>query len=314
MGGVRWRGDGELYTSTVPLQWNPNWDFHDCDSSGCDDPLLSHLASDVRLHQSLRFVRPHVVELRYTVENLAAVDHAAAGQEMPTVYTANGTGGTPNLWRLFDAGGNQITIDTPGNDGFFYENFVSPEPWVTMQNDDADYGVAIFYENGVTAFQGWQLLSLPFNNVRAQFSFGLPASGTVHARAYLVLGSLGTVDAETQWLQDHLPPFGVMDAPSVGAEVAEGPLSVHGWALDNRGVASVEAVIDETTHVPLGYGDARPDVCLAWPGYPGCDAVGFSGTIDLGPAQECPHLLEIVATDGDGNSRTIANTLVTVVP
>lgn len=28
----------------------------------------------------------------------------------------------------------------------------------------------------------------------------------------------------------------------------------------------------------------------------------------------CPHLLEMFATDGDGNQRLIANTLVSVVP
>jgi N-acetylmuramoyl-L-alanine amidase len=136
----------------------------------------------------------------------------------------------------------------------------------------------------------------------------------VHARAYLVLGSLATVDSETQWLQDHLPPFGVIDAPAVGAEVHPGSTTISGWALDNRGVASLEAVIDETVHVPLSYGGARPDVCLAWPGYPGCDGVGYSGTHDFGPAQECPHLLQVFATDGDGNQRLIANTLVTVTP
>ncbi len=308
-------GDGELYVTTVPRQWNPNWEFQDCDSSGCDDPTLNTLESDVRLHQTIRFVRPLVAELRYTVENLDAVDHAAQAQEMPTVYTANGQGG-PDLWRLFDAGGTEIPIDTlaGGEDAFYYEVFESPAPWVTLQNDDASYGVGILYENGESSFQAWQLRTLPFNNVRALFSFGIPANGTVHARAYLLLGSLATVTSEAQWLLDHLAPFGVMDEPAVGAQVPQGAMTVRGWALDNRGVASVEARVDESWSVPLSYGSSRPDVCLAWPGYPGCDDVGYSGTVDLGAPDECPHLLEIVATDTDGNQRVIANTLVTVVP
>ena len=180
-----------------------------------------------------------------------------------------------------------------------------------MQNDDATYGVGILYENGESSFQGWQLRSLPFNNVRAMFQFGIPAFGTVHARAYLILGSHGTVTAEAEAVMNDLAPFGWMDEP--GDTVAPNtPVTIRGWALDNRGVASIEAVIDETTTVPLTYGDSRPDVCLVWPGYPDCDAVGFSGTHDFGPADDCPHLLEIVATDTDGNRRTIHNALVTV--
>jgi hypothetical protein len=303
---------GNLEVYTTPLHWNPNWDFTDCDSGGCDDPSLDERPSEVSVYQQLRFVRTHVVELRYSIEELAGMDHAATYQEMPTVYTANGDNG-PDLWRLFDASGTEVPIDTPaGNeDGFYYENFESPGPWVTMQNDDASYGVGILYENGESSFQGWQLRSLPFNNVRAMFQFGIPAFGTVNARAYLILGSQGTVATEAEAVMGDLAPFGWMDEPAETVS-ASTPVTIRGWALDNRGVASVEAIIDETTTVPLTYGDSRPDVCLVWPGYPDCDTVGYSGTHDFGPADECPHLIEIVATDTDGNRRTIHNALVTV--
>ena len=75
---------------------------------------------------------------------------------------------------------------------------------------------------------------------------------------------------------------------------------------------AAQKVIDEAVHVPLTYGTSRPDVDTVWPGYPGDDLVGFIGTHDFGPADECPHLIEIVATDTDGNQRTIWNSLVTV--
>ena len=94
--------------------------------------------------------------------------------------------------------------------------------------------------------------------------------------------------------------------------MSPGATSIGGWALDNRGVASVEARIDERVTVPLTYGGSRPDVCLAWPGYPRCDGVGFSGSYDFGAPTECPHLIEIIATDTDGNRRTIAERLVQV--
>ena len=40
--GVDWvtNTGGLLSLAVTPLFWNPNWDFHDCTSSGCDDPAL----------------------------------------------------------------------------------------------------------------------------------------------------------------------------------------------------------------------------------------------------------------------------------
>ncbi|MBM4356109.1 MAG: hypothetical protein FJ109_20345 [Deltaproteobacteria bacterium] len=56
----------------------------------------------------------------------------------------------------------------------------------------------------------------------------------------------------------------------------------------------------------------RPDVCLRYPGYTMCDKVGFEGDIAVGSWSPCPHLLEVAATDTDGNVRVIARTRVFV--
>lgn len=300
--------DGVLRAVTNPLFWNPNWDRTDCVSdNACTDPALRERRSDVRVTQSLRFVATHVVQLEYAVENLAALDHRATAQEMPTMYTANGRGGAAaDLWQVVDSEGRQVVVDTPaGGDGFFYENFDSPGGWVTLQDDGRTYGVGIYYENRLTAFQAWQLRSLPFNNVRAQFSFGIPAGGTVRARAYLLLGSFDTIRSQAAWLDARLGPFGTLDVPGPDAHVS-GATAVQGWALDNRGVVSVELLVDGSPAVPLSYGASRPDVCLVWPGYAGCPAVGFSGTLDASALTPCGHILEVRATDADGNARTIA--------
>ena len=305
--------DGGLSVVTTPLHWNPDWEASDCTSDGCNDRSTASLRSEVQLTQTLRFARTHVVELRYSATETGGMDHAWTYHEMPTVYASNGTAG-PDLWRLRLSDGTNVTIDTPGNDGFYYENVTSPDPWVTLQNDGSDYGVGILYENGVTAFQGWQQRSLPFNNVRALFPFEIPAWTTVNARAYLLIGSFDTIRSEASTVMATLAPFGVLDTPSDGESVA-GSLSLSGWALDNRGVTRVAARIDESVKVALAYGAARPDVCLAWPGYPGCDYVGYSGSVDLGAVDDgsgCPHLVEIIATDADGNSRTVDRALVTV--
>ena len=305
-------GVGSLVATTVPLQWNPDWAARECSSDSCrSSGPSSRPASDVRLTQTMRFVRPSVAELAYRVENLSDVDHRATLQEMPTMYTANGRRGSLDLWRLMDPNGTQIPIDTvSGADGFMYENFTASGPWISLQNDDLSYGVAILYENGMSDFQAWQLRSLPFNNVRSRIVFGLPARGVVHARAYLLVGSFSSIQADARALLSSMPAFGVIDGPM--GDVSPGPTPIHGWALDNRGVVSVEARIDESITVPLSYGNARPDVCLVWPGYPGCDGVGYSGSYDFGAPTECPHLLEVIATDTDGNRRTIAERLVSV--
>jgi hypothetical protein len=297
--------DGVLEASVNPLFWNPNWDRTDCSSAACDDPALRARRSDVRVIQKLRFVRTHVVELDYTLINLSDLDHRATSQEMPTVYTANGHGG-PDLWRLFNSEGVEIPIDTfAGGDGFYYENFESPGGWATMQNDGADYGVGLYAESRLASWQAWQLRSLPFNNFRPLPSFAVPALGVVRARVYLILGAYGTVAAEAAWLDQNLAPFGVLDAPAED-ETLSGTAALYGWALDNKGVTSVEALVDGELTVPLTYGGARPDVCLVWPHYAGCDNVGYSGSLDTSLLTACGHIVEIRATDADGNTRVIA--------
>ena len=62
----------------------------------------------------------------------------------------------------------------------------------------------------------------------------------------------------------------------------------------------------------LSVGGARPDVCLVWPAYPGCPNVGYSGSLDTSGLSECQHLLEIRATDTDGNQRIIARQRISV--
>ncbi|MBW1871396.1 MAG: hypothetical protein JRJ19_04990 [Deltaproteobacteria bacterium] len=305
--------DGVLTVTTNPLFWNPNWDRQDCSDAACDDPNLRERRSDVRVIQSLRFVDKLVVELTYSVINLGDLNHASTAQEMPTVYTANGTGNTIDLWRLFNSEGTEIAIDTPGNDGFFYENFDSPGGWATLQNDDLDYGVGMYSENRLTAMQGWQKRSLPFNNFRPIFPFGLPPYGTVNARAYLIVGSQATIADRAAWLDTSLAPFGWLDEPAPDA-VLNGVVTVRGWALDNKAVSSMEVLVDGVPAATLSVGGSRSDVCLVWPAYPGCPNVGFSGSLDTSGLSECQHLLEIRATDSDGNQRIIARRRVSVSP
>ncbi len=303
--------DGILTISTNPLFWNPNWDRQDCSDEACDDPNARDRRSDVRVEQTLRFVRKNIVELQYTLTNLGDLDHRATTQEMPTIYTANGNNNTPDLWRLFNSEGAQIDIDTPGNDGFYYKNFTSPNGWATMQKDDLSYGVGLYSENRLTEIQGWQNRSLPFNNFRPVFSFAIGPHATVKARSYLIIGSKDTVTQQANWLDSNLAPFGWLDEPTLDQNV-NGIITIRGWALDNKGISSMDVLLDGNIESGLTYGQSRTDVCLVWPAYSACPNVGFSGTLDTTSLTKCQHLLEIRATDTDANQRIIARTRIMV--
>ena len=301
---------GALEAVVIPKHWNPDWQEPGCVDSGCADPVKKQLTSDVRYTQRLRYIHPLLVELSMTVENLSDVAHLATAQEFPTLYAAYGTNG-PDLRVLLDSGGTAIAIDQPANDGFFTRTFDSPGPWTTLQNVNQDYGVGIYYENRISTFQGWQKLGV-FNNVRSVFVFGLPAKATVHARAYLALGSFTTIQSTFQALDQNLPPFGALDSPSAEATVGNA-LAVSGWVLDNKGISGVTLRLDGAPIAALPLDQPRPDVCTAWPGYSMCSTVGFAQTVPLSGVSACHHVVEVVATDTDGNTRVIAARRIRVV-
>ncbi len=304
---------GVLQAVVRPNHWNPDWQAEKCVTTGCSDPAKKALLSDVRYTQRLRFVQNNVVEIEMQVDNLSDMAHAATLQEFPTLYAAFGSAGLPNLNVLLDSNGQAIAIDQPANDGFFVKNFSSPGGWATLQNATKDYGVALYYENRLPSFQGWQKAGV-FNNFRSQFSFGIPAFGTVRARAYLVLGSFATVKALIEGLDAKLPAFGAVDSPAAEQEVGSS-VKIAGWALDNGGGGNggggtlLQARLDGKVLANLPLSVPRPDVCSVWPGYAMCQGpVGFDQTVQL-PASlgACGHLLEVVATDSHGNSRVIGS-------
>jgi hypothetical protein len=78
----------------------------------------------------------------------------------------------------------------------------------------------------------------------------------------------------------HLPPFGTMALPLTDGEPRNGCIAVNGWALDDRGVESVNLYhLVEGRRVYLGNADfvqgARPDVEQAYPGYPNNSRAGW---------------------------------------
>ena len=291
---------GLLAADVRPLQWNPDWSEPTCINDGCTKPTEP---GDVRLHQRLRFVHTHIVELSLDVENLTDLDHAPTAQEFPTMYAAYGASGLGNYGTLLDGDGAAVTIDQPANDGFFVKDFTSPSGWVSLQNAKLDYGVGLYNESRLSGWQGWQKAGV-FNNVRAKLAFGLGPKAHVRARAYLLLGSFETQKGLAAWLVQHLAPFGTLDTPAAEATVGT-TFDVAGWVLDDGAVVALELRVDGQKAADLALAVPRPDVCAAWPGYAMCvGAVGFATTVTVTP---CDHLLEVVATDDLGNTRVVGS-------
>ncbi len=296
--------NGSLVAVTRPLFWNPGWDLQDCSNTVCNDPTRRNRKSDVQYTQVLKFVDPNIVELDMTVTNLADTAHAATAQEFPTLYASFGKRG-PNLHVIMDSSGNIIKVDQPANNGFFHKVFTSPGHFAALQNDNHDYGVGLYYENNLTGFSAWQKDGV-FNNIRGSFVFGIPAKGWVRARAYIVLGSFNTISQKVTWLKTHIPPFGSLDAPIDDAVQHVGtPMDVRGWVMDNIGVSKVEVLVDGQVVKTVGLQVKRKDVCTAFPGYAMCPNVGFRTKVDVSGLTPCAHLMEVRATDTDGNARVI---------
>ncbi len=295
-----------------PLQWNPDWDKPDCTQTPCG---ASGRPVDVTYRMLYRFLSEHVVEIATEVTSQETIDHPVSGQEWPTLYVSHGQQG-PDLPVLLDASGQTVTIDNPGNDGFFWENFSSPAPWVTWQNAGSNYGVGLAMDQGTTDFQGWRgngVTAPYFHNVRAQFSFGLGAGAAVRGVSYLALGSFDTVKAELESALGHRAPFGSLDEPLGGAAYtypAGTPIPVRGWALDNTTSTEIRVEIDGSPVATLPVDEVRADVCTVYPGYPACPTAGFDGSVPTASLNECAHLLRVVAVDPDGNERRIAERVI----
>ena len=295
-----WTTVGDALRVTVtPVQWNPDWDAPDCRTTACSGGARP---AQVQYLMDLRFVNPLVVELSLEVTSGETIDHGVTAQEFPTMYVSHGGSG-PDLPVLLDPAGTAISIDQPANDGFTMKNFASGAPWVSFQNTTRDYGVGLAMDQGVTSFQGWAgngTTAPYFHNVRANIAFGLAHGTTVRGRAYLALGSFGTIASTLGAVFAQRPAFGTLDAPAAGALARGTSIPVAGWALAPTDLADVVVELDGVQVTTLPVNASRPDVCAVYPGYAGCPLVGFSGAVSLASVDACAHLMKVVAVTSTG--------------
>jgi len=92
-------------------------------------------------------------------------------------------------------------------------------------------------------------------------------------------------------------PFGFIDTPKENDTIAGGTWA-YGWALDDSGILSVEASLDNGPGTPAAVGQPFPGVKEAYPNFPDSDKPGFGFSIPKLAAG--PHLLVVTVTARDG--------------
>jgi sugar lactone lactonase YvrE len=96
-----------------------------------------------------------------------------------------------------------------------------------------------------------------------------------------------------------------IDTPSPKDGAYEGLVLMAGWALDDTSaIAKVTISVDGVPYGTAAYGLTRTDVCAAYPGRPGCPAVGWSFLLNTGQLSNGSHVLGVTATTADGRNAT----------
>jgi uncharacterized protein (TIGR03437 family) len=97
----------------------------------------------------------------------------------------------------------------------------------------------------------------------------------------------------------------VIDRPNSLSPAFSGAASFGGWAInDGTAITMVQVSVDGQLKANASYGGTRPDVCVAYPGRPGCPNVGWNDTLDTTQLANGMHTVEITATSASGQRAT----------
>jgi FlaG/FlaF family flagellin (archaellin) len=104
--------------------------------------------------------------------------------------------------------------------------------------------------------------------------------------------------------------IGNIDNPGQGQSV-NSVLTVSGWALDIKGITKIEVLIDGVVQGQAIYGDPRPDVASAFPGYKNSNA-GFHYSLDTRKLTNGSHTLAVRETSNDAAVTILSTKIINV--
>jgi hypothetical protein len=153
------------------------------------------------------------------------------------------------------------------------------------------------------------------------YSFVVKAQTGLESATYNTVISLSSkeVSASTLFIKPGADqyPFGTMELPREDWEVKTGSMAMGGWALDDVEVAGVYIYfIKENKKTFVGKAvfveGARPDVELAYPGYPYNRRAGWGYTLltNVLPGGDGSFALEAVAVDQQGHETSLGTKII----
>jgi len=108
---------------------------------------------------------------------------------------------------------------------------------------------------------------------------------------------------------DYAPPTGMVHLPAEGQPVAPG-FWVHGWAVDDSGIARVEAATELGPAGAARIGTPWPGLVNFYPDLPGADRGGWGFLVP--PLPPGPHTLRVTLVGTDGGKTVLERKIVVV--
>jgi N-acetylmuramoyl-L-alanine amidase len=152
-----------------------------------------------------------------------------------------------------------------------------------------------------------------YNNGNSGFHYALDTthfSDGQHSVTIRVTGNNGNVTTLPDRTITIENTIGYLDSPLSGSTL-RGNQYVHGWFLSPVGVAKIDVLVDGTLAGQANYGDARPDVHLAFPQYNNGNA-GFHYALDTTRFSDGQHSVTIRVTGINGDVTTLPDRIVTI--
>ena len=297
-----------LYIKAQPLQWTA-----DVYGGGAGHPI----PGDVLVEQTVTAVtsEPHTFKVHIKATHLGNDLHTNTGQEFPAVYTNR------NYGRFISYNGKApwtnapITVTQFPDLGQPNPPYYIPERWGALV-DDQNQGLVVY----VPSVNPWLIGFAAIDNTTPEQ--GSPTDNATNYFAplgnltigpdfvfegdfYVMGGDSGAARQIIYRLHQNLTIpviFTAYEATDLPASLAtvSGSTPVDGWAFaDMATVAKVEVLVDEVTDGTASYGDARPDLPMAYPDSP--LNVGFHYFLDATKYSDGPHRIYVRVTDSSGN-------------